>query len=315
MSVVRHLMLGEARTCTREEFRKDAPALSIALDGVIPEGPWIDLVRLQANFNHHEGVNRLATRCTAAQIDITLRMGGLSAFFNGLRPVNVFYNDCDPDVILSLWILENRLRVQSMWGGPFDELLRAIDLLDTTAATYPFPPSMDLSAIQWVFEPYFEARDHLVLDRENPVDYEDVIQKCFIRIERFLDGTPGRVQIKTDFKIVGQYNGWGMFQCVGSLSRIGIVSSGYPAFVLVHKRPDGRYVYTLQRTCDGVVFPLELFYEALNAVETAPGKWGGCDTVGGSPREHGSDLSPERVAEIINIVLAAHVSSAMLGIV
>ena len=47
-----------------EEFRKKKPACSIALDGCVagqtkysPAGPF-------ANFNHHEAVDRLATRST-----------------------------------------------------------------------------------------------------------------------------------------------------------------------------------------------------------------------------------------------------------
>ena len=101
------------------------------------------------------------------------------------------------------------------------------------------------------------------------------------------------------------HKGWGMFRAHGNLSRMGIVAAGHFAFVLVRERPDGRYTYTLQRTSDGVRFPLLRLYAALNEREGGGEKWGGGDTVGGSPRGGGSRQTPTEVAEVINEVLAA----------
>lgn len=95
-----------------------------------------------------------------------------------------------------------------------------------------------------------------------------------------------------------------MFRAHGSLSRMGIVAAGHYAFVLARERPDGRWMHTVQRTSDGVRFPLQQLLGALNEREGGDEKWGGGDTVGGSPRVAGSHLAPAEVADVINEVLS-----------
>lgn len=60
---------------TWNEFLADAPQNSIALDGYVKGGPKFDLKSVKANFNHHEEVDRLATRSTCSQVLMALRMG------------------------------------------------------------------------------------------------------------------------------------------------------------------------------------------------------------------------------------------------
>ena len=89
MKLIRHLVLSSKSTIKGWRFRRTTPARSIAIDGYVNEGPWLNLDSLHANFNHHEGVDRLATRCTAAQLALAVRMGRLVAFFDGTEPVHV----------------------------------------------------------------------------------------------------------------------------------------------------------------------------------------------------------------------------------
>ena len=313
--IIRHLDLSGGRPISGDKFRAIAPRRSIAIDGYIPEATWFDAVGLHANFNHHEGSNRLATRCTAAQILLNIRMGGFSSFFDERAPVHVFYNDCDPDVIMSLWILENAARVQCVRNPIVNKMVHLLDMLDSTSATYPFPADLDLGTYEWVFDPYFDAQKCGVIDRKNPKDYELIIEECFARIERYLAGTPGRVAIDMTFDTIGLYKGWGMFHPHGSLSRMAIVGQGHFAFVLVRQRDCGRFVYVLQRTCEGVHFPLIKFYDVLNAVEGQFELWGGCDIIGGSPRVLGSRIPPEKLAEILNSVMAMSTTSASIGLI
>ena len=76
----------------------------------------------------------------------------------------------------------------------------------------------------------------------------------------------------------------------------------------------GRFVYVLQRTCEGVHFPLLKFYDILNAVEGQHELWGGCDIIGGSPRALGSRIPPEKLAEILNSVMVMSTSGASIGL-
>jgi len=61
---------------TWKEFVETHPIRSIALDGYVKGEPRFNREGTHVNFNHHEDVNRLATRCTASQVSMAI-MGGL----------------------------------------------------------------------------------------------------------------------------------------------------------------------------------------------------------------------------------------------
>lgn len=65
---------------TWEEFVNAHPAPSIALDGYVKGEPRFNRAGTHVNFNHHEDVNRFATRCTASQVRMALKGGLLSVF-------------------------------------------------------------------------------------------------------------------------------------------------------------------------------------------------------------------------------------------
>lgn len=301
MKLQRHFILEARPPLTREEFQRTHPRGSIAVDGYLPEGPWLDLDALQANLNHHEAVDRLGTRCTAAQATLGVRLGRFEEFF--LEGVHFWANDCDPDVAMTLWVLENPARMRGVLNPLFNKALYLLDMLDTTAATYPFPVDFDLGEYHWVFDPYFEAQARGVIERKDPLEYEKIVDDCHLHLERYLVGKPGRVEVETGYETVSTHQGWGMFRTIGSLSRMGLVAAGHFAFVLVRERPGGGWTYTVQRTSDGVRFPIQRILAALNEREGCAERWGGGDTVGGSPRVSGSKLSPAEVAEVINEVL------------
>lgn len=308
MKLQRHFVLESRAPLTREEFRRTHPRGSIAVDGYLPEGPWFDLDALQSNINHHEVVDRLATRCSAAQGAIGVRMGRYEAFFR--EGIHFWTNDCDPDVATLLWVLENPARMRGALNPLFNKMLHLLDMLDTTAATYPFPTDFDLGEYHWIFEPYFEAQARGIVERKEPREHERIVDDCHLHLERYLAGKPGRVEIETGYDVVSLHPGWGMFRARGSLSRMGLVAAGHFAFVLVRDRPDGSWTYTVQRTSDGVRFPIQRFLAALNAreqshhAEPLQELWGAGDTVGGSPRVRGSRLPPTEVAEVLNEVMA-----------
>lgn len=297
--LVRHFELQARVPLTKSEFLT-FPKGSIAIDGYLPEGPWLDLETLHGNINHHENVDRLATRCSAAQATIGVRMGRFEAFFK--QGIHCYMNDCDPDVAMTLWVLENPARVRTTLNPIFNKVLHLLDMLDTTGATYPFPLDFDLGEYHWIFEPYFSAQQQGIVEQKNPIVYEQIVDDCHARLEQYLVGKQGHIDINTTFTTLGVYPKWGMFETHGSLARMGIVAAGHYAFVLVRPRLEG-YTYTIQRTSDGVNFPVPKILAALTLREDGVESWGGGDTIGGSPRIAGSKLTPTQVAETINQVL------------
>lgn len=65
---------------------------------------------MHANFNHHEGVVRLATASTSEQVLIALKTGFSDTF--RLDDLNMYINDPDQDTALALWILINHDRLE-----------------------------------------------------------------------------------------------------------------------------------------------------------------------------------------------------------
>jgi hypothetical protein len=71
----------EPRTViTWENFINSKPNFSIALDGYVKGPPRFSIQGPYANFNHHEGVARIATRSTCAQVYFYIRLGLLDTF-------------------------------------------------------------------------------------------------------------------------------------------------------------------------------------------------------------------------------------------
>ena len=144
-------------TKTWETFCKDSPPFSIALDGYVkgqpryePKGPFL-------NLNHHEDVDRLATRSTGGQVYMYIKQRLFSTFQKeGIPYAHLFVNDPDQDTSLAVYLLKNHERISGERSEPLiNRLLTAEDLLDTTAGAYPFSPESDLMRdVAWIFEPY-----------------------------------------------------------------------------------------------------------------------------------------------------------------
>jgi hypothetical protein len=63
-----------------KDFIEKKPHFSIALDGYVKGPPRFSIQGPYANFNHHEGVARIATRSTCAQVYYYIRLGLLDTF-------------------------------------------------------------------------------------------------------------------------------------------------------------------------------------------------------------------------------------------
>lgn len=293
-----------------ENFLKLAPRYSIALDGLVRGAPRFSEEHICANFNHHQDVDRLATRSTAAQILVALKQRLMDRFQEGGAPVlHIYVNDPDQDSSLAVWLLVNHERVIGTRSEPaISKLVHAEDLLDTTAGAYPFDPqSSVMRDLAWIFEPYVLARIGGRVRSMQGAEMANVIDAVGQRISRYSLGQGEQVTLDTRMEIVGGGKSWRMIRELGFYARTGLFAQGIHAFVSLLGEDSGRFHYSIGKMSPYIPFPINDIYKALNVAEGLDPNsgvcWGGGDTIGGSPRRVGSCLSPAQVQEIINRII------------
>ena len=281
-----------------------APNRSIAIDGYVIGRPRFDAKRAIINANHHEEVDRFSTRCTCAQLATQIRTG-LFQTFPGDEPIHVFFNDCDQDVCMSIWLLRHGIIVRNIVNPILNRILFIEDMLDTTAGSYGFPPDMPgLQENNWIFAPYAMARQNGALARRNPTEFIQVIDAVDARIDQTIVGNGQKLELDTRYEVIARNQVWAMVKEVGLNARTGMFSDGITAFVSVQEIKDSRWKYSLGRTGIWIPFDVPTILDHLNEKECDPvNKWGGGETIGGSPRATGSCLSPTNVTEIIEHAL------------
>lgn len=300
---------------TWEDFCRTAPEFSIALDGYVQGPPEFDPDRMHLSLNHHEGVDRLATRSTCAQVLICIRQGLFDSFRDEVGPrAKVFVNDCDEDVCLSWFLLKNHHLAESAMNPAINRLVALEDAMDATAGAYPFPADLPaLGELAWVFEPYRWLRVSGALEHKDQASFEGVIEDVSGRIMKMILGQGKSLPLDTRYERIGGGPGWAMVKEVGAQARTGMFADGIRAYVSVRERPNGHWTYTVGRMSQFIRFPVKNIMTVLCGEELAArggylttDTWGGGDMIGGSPRVSGSLLPPELVEKIVNKTLGFH---------
>lgn len=288
-----------------DHFVDTKPPYSIALDGYVGEGPGLRRTARgpYLNLNHHEGVDRLATRSTCGQTLMAIRQGLFDLFRTDQGPhALIWTNDCDEDVCTAVFLLENHYLVRSTMNPALNRLVAVEDALDTTAGAYPFPPDLPLLAeLNWVFEPYRSWR--LGGGAGDPTHVVELVGK---RIMAHVTGAGKAIPLDLRFDIIAPGRNFAMVREVGANARTGMLGQGIRAYVSVRDAPGGLHHYTVGKMTSFVDFDVLQILATLDAMEMIqPGAdpekhWGGSDSVGGSPRGTGSLLSPAKVLDTVN---------------
>jgi hypothetical protein len=300
---------------TWEDFKTNTPPFSIAIDGFVKEGPRTSITALGpwANFNHHEDVDRLATRSTCAQVLMAIRQGLFRTFRdkNGPRVI-VYANDCDEDVCTAWFLLKHGHLAEQTMNPTLNRLVGMEDMLDATAGAFPYPA--DLPALQelaWTFEPYRRFRLSGELDKKDDAAYVGVLTDVEHRIMQHVAGKGKSIPLDTRYEKVGGGKEWAMIREIGAQARTGAFSDGIRAYVAVRDRPDGAFTYTVGRMSPFIKFDVpRILADLTNAEwmarngEQKDSRWGGGDTIGGSPRATGSVLTIKQVSEVVEKVIS-----------
>lgn len=292
------------------DFVAKAPSFSIALDGYVVGPPQFSPTGPHASFNHHEGVSRLETRATCAQVLMAVRQGLFRCFREDNAPhATVYVNDCDEDVCTAWFLLKHGWLSDHAVNPLLNRLVAIEDLLDATAGAYPFPADLPaLRELAWVFAPYRRVRLSGELDRKDAATFRGVVEDVEGRILKHLMGKGDEIPLDTTYERLGGGSGWAVIREVGAQAKTGVLSDGIHAYVAVRQRPDGRWTYTVGRMSLFIdYFQVPAILDALNVAEGTtknPDRWGGGDTIGGSPRVSGSKLTPDEVAKIVGELVA-----------
>jgi hypothetical protein len=289
-----------------EDFINSKPRFSIALDGYVKGPPRFSNQGPYANFNHHEGVARIATRSTCAQVYYYIRLGLLDTFQkNGKPNARLYINDVDQDVCLSCWLLTNSEKLD---GLRFDNVLVQLilfeDILDASAGAYPISPdNPQIHRQAWIYEPYAQARTDGSIYNMSKKDMKDILRSVCARIDAAIDGRGGQIELDTRYEKIGGGPGWQLICEKGPYARTKLFSEKIKAYVSLLENRKDTYAYTIGKMSPFVMFPLERIYDALNKAEGLSSQencWGGSTIIGGSPRKTGSRLTPEKVQKVIN---------------
>ncbi|MCP4181307.1 MAG: hypothetical protein GY756_26385 [bacterium] len=289
------------------EFLKYAPNYSIALDGFVYGMSRFNTEKCIVNFNHHEEVNRMATRSTCAQVYMALRQGLMESFNENNTPkLNIFVNDSDQDVSLSVWLLNNHDKISSRRVTPLiNRLVFTEDILDTTSGAYPFDPnSKQMQELEWIFEPYTKLRTSFQLFSMNDIEIAETILSVSKRIDKYCNGKNGLTSLDLRFDKLGGGKNWTLIKEIGGAARTGLYHTGIRAYISVYKIKNNTYTYSIGKMSQFDKFPIKKLYKVLNNAEnlshSSSNSWGGGDIIGGSPRLTGSTIPPKEIEKIVN---------------
>lgn len=294
-----------------EKFLETAPRFSIALDGYVNVGPRLNLEKMVVNFNHHEEVDRLATRATCGQVLMAIRQGMFSSFRDEHGPVaNVHVNDCDEDVCTSWALLNNSYMASNAVNPLVNKLVSMEDALDSTAGAYPFPSELPvLQELAWVFEPYRQFRLNHGLETRNAESFKSIITDVELRILQYVTGHGKTIPLNTKYKVIGGGDGWSMVEEIGMHARTGMFGDGIQAYVSVRYMQNGNFTYTIGKLSPFIPLDLLQLTASLNQIDPLvdlvlmpDNTWGGGNNIIGSPRHTGSGINPGKLQDFINKV-------------
>jgi len=292
---------------TWQEFCQKTKPFSIALDGYVKDGPITTDRSPRLNLNHHEGVDRLATRATCAQVLMLIKNGLFNIFCTpeGEPCADVYVIDCDQDVCTSDFLLRHGYMVRYARNRLLSRLVDMEDRLDTTTGGYPYRTDLPaLRQLAWVFEPYTSFRLNGGLDRRVAAEYEAVIKQVGKRIMKHIKGKGYSLKLDTRYKVIGGGKGWSLIQEIGPQAFNGAARDGITAFVSVRERADSKFNYTFWRSLPFDLFDIPGIIAHLNKIEGCTTDCWGCgNNNGGSPRIGGSSLLPNQLEQIIKALL------------
>jgi hypothetical protein len=288
----------------------------ILLDGAGRFGPLLDNKARLYNLDHHQGCERTFTLATCEQALLMVHSG----LDLGEGDWTIYANEPDLDTLLAIWCLLNYKRLPTLRPEARDVLLPlirlegAIDANGTELASVCGLPRREHASAQKHLDSLLEAENALrhsgdwlktdlhqfVVERLGAVDRIVYRASDFLEYRR-IDEVHGHVELRGGWVAVACRDAGGIYEVEQHLK----ARWGDQLGVIALEKEAGQY--TLRRTSTLSDIDLERAYESLNLLDPKvdgrpPGKrWGGSNTIGGSPRDGGSGLSPMEILRTLQL--------------
>ncbi|MSR85849.1 hypothetical protein EXS74_00470 [Candidatus Woesearchaeota archaeon] len=287
------------------DFKKFKAPFSIALDGFVNAPTRRDHRGPYANYDHHSGVDRIATRSTSDQVHMEINLNLFDRFRkDGVPTTQIFVNDPDEDTCLASWELMHFEQIRGHANPKINRLVYVEDRLDCTAGAYPFGDITMRRKMAWIFDPYTRARFEGRLSGLNAQGMKTIMESVHARIDKYVIDDAQESVLEGEYKRVGGGKSWALVKENGPAARMSLYNDGINAFVSFFDNGNGTWRYMYGRRSAWVDFPILRLYPLLNKIDpcgiSEGNRHAGSDTIGGSPRKTGSKISPQDLEKILN---------------
>jgi hypothetical protein len=252
---------------------------------------------------------RLSTRSACDQTLCLVNMGLYDRFrVDGEPTAHLIVNHPDEDSCFSSYgfmhpeVAHNRI---------FRGLVRTEDYLDMSAGLFPMNRRQrEVRQLCWITQPYTNAKIRGELKSMNADQMRNCIMEVHERITATLNGQGETVEPDIRYEIISDHGYWKVVREIGAQARLGLGADGVKAFLSVREDPDGRRHAVLARLSSFVPFPCNKLGQHFNALEGIapdnPDRWGGADTVQGSPLKAGTKQTIQELDENTERFLSLH---------
>jgi hypothetical protein len=286
----------------------------VLLDGAGTFGPLLDNKRRLYNLDHHQECERTFTLATCEQA-LLMVTSGLDL---GEGDWRIFANEPDLDTVLAIWCLLNHVHLKKLRGEardvlyPLIRLEGAIDANGTALAEVCGLPKAVFDRARQSLDELLQRElavkgggDWQTLDLEAyTVTMLGAVDRLIYSVEDFrgyasIEEVYGHVEIGQRSVAVLCRDDSGIYAVEKLLKE----RWGDQLAVVALEREPGHY--TLRRASTLAAIDLNDAYALLNRLDRyvdgrPPGKrWGGSESIGGSPRQGGSALGPSELLRVL----------------
>ncbi len=272
---------------------EELPPFSIAIDGAV-QGPQLDTENHRYSFDHHSNCLRFCTQASCQQT--------LSSILLGLEPekFTLYLNDCDTDVCLSVWLLQNPDRAKETL---VTKLVNSVGIADAFAGAITLNGMS--KTVEWIASPEVDfKRDKSNYENISNCNLKYILEATLRRIDQYVNGEASievaKQEKHNEYKIIRNENNYIIVESENSHIYSTLFASGFDRIVLVRPLDNGSLAVSLAKRSDFIDnFNLIKMYEELNKIEP---NWGGSSSIGGSPRNIDGTRSKLPLSKIIEII-------------